>query len=39
MISAHEALKRLKEGNDRFVAERGGDGRIGQTRRRELTER
>ncbi len=39
MISAREALTLLKEGNRRFVAERGRDAPIGQTRRAELTER
>jgi carbonic anhydrase len=39
MISAREALKLLKDGNKRFVAERGRDAPIGQTRRAELTER
>jgi carbonic anhydrase len=39
MISAREALKLLKEGNKRFVADRGRDAPIGQTRRAELTER
>jgi carbonic anhydrase len=39
MISAREALKLLKEGNKRFVAGRGRDAPIGQTRRAELTER
>jgi carbonic anhydrase len=39
MISAREALQLLKEGNKRFVAERGRDAPIGQTRRAELTER
>jgi carbonic anhydrase len=39
MISAREALELLKEGNKRFVAERGRDAPIGQTRRAELTER
>ena len=37
MITAHEALERLREGNRRFVAEvRGGDTLTGQARRREL---
>ncbi|HMM65774.1 MAG TPA: carbonic anhydrase [Dokdonella sp.] len=37
MISAEEALQRLKEGNQRFVAEIGGSGALtGETRRREL---
>jgi carbonic anhydrase len=39
MMSAREALKLLKEGNKRFVADRGRDAPIGQTRRAELTER
>ena len=38
MITAHEALERLREGNNRFVAEvRGGDTLTGHARRRELT--
>ena len=38
MISAQEALKRLREGNRRFVAGLGSnDGTLGQTRRVELT--
>jgi len=38
MISALEALARLREGNRRFVAEvGGGDAPTGQARRRELT--
>jgi carbonic anhydrase len=37
MISAYEALERLREGNRRFVSEnRNGDDRASQTRRREL---
>lgn len=37
MISALEALQRLREGNRRFVSEtRNDDDRAGQTRRREL---
>jgi carbonic anhydrase len=37
MISAHEALKRLREGNQRFVSNaRGCSSRTGQTRRNEL---
>jgi carbonic anhydrase len=37
MISAYEALQRLREGNRRFVSEnRNGDDRASQTRRREL---
>ncbi len=37
MISAHEALQRLREGNGRFVSEnRNGDDRASQTRRLEL---
>lgn len=37
MIAAREALQRLKEGNDRFVADlRGRDASGGQTRRNEL---
>jgi carbonic anhydrase len=39
MISAREALARLRDGNRRFVAERQRDGRTGATRRNELTER
>jgi carbonic anhydrase len=38
MISAEDALERLREGNDRFVAEiRRHDAAVGQSRRRELT--
>ena len=37
MISARQALTLLKEGNKRFVAERGR-APVGQTRREELTE-
>lgn len=37
MISARQALTLLKEGNKRFVAERG-HAPVGQTRREELTE-
>lgn len=37
MISASEALERLREGNQRFVADRGGANKItGQARRSEL---
>ena len=37
MIPADEALKRLREGNARFVAEIGGSGALtGESRRREL---
>jgi carbonic anhydrase len=37
MISAQEALQRLREGNRRFVSEtRNDDDRAGQSRRREL---
>ena len=39
MITARQALTLLKDGNKRFVAERGRDAPIGQTRRWELTER
>src|ERR1051325_4620492 len=39
MITARQALTLLKDGNKRFVAERGRDAPIGQTRRAELTER
>ena len=39
MISARQALTLLKDGNKRFVAERGRDAPIGHTRRAELTER
>jgi carbonic anhydrase len=39
IISAREALKQLKEGNRRFVAERGSDAATGRTRREQLTER
>jgi carbonic anhydrase len=39
IISAREALKQLKEGNRRFVAERGSDAAVGRTRREQLTER
>jgi carbonic anhydrase len=39
MIPAREALRRLHDGNRRFVAERRRDARVGQTRRSELTER
>lgn len=39
MISAREALTRLRDGNRRFVADvRGREGTRGETRRRELTE-
>jgi carbonic anhydrase len=39
MISAREALERVREGNRRFVAEvRGRETRASQTRRRELAE-
>jgi carbonic anhydrase len=37
MISAHEALQRLRDGNRRFVSEaRNGDNNANQRRRREL---
>jgi carbonic anhydrase len=36
MISAREALERLKEGNKRFVSDVRGHGTLGQTRRNEL---
>ncbi|HXF45477.1 MAG TPA: carbonic anhydrase [Burkholderiaceae bacterium] len=36
MVSAREALDRLREGNRRFVAERGGEMSTGGTRRRAL---
>ena len=37
MVPADEALKRLREGNARFVAEIGGSGALtGESRRREL---
>lgn len=39
MMSARDALKQLQEGNTRFVAERGRDAPVGQTRRSQLTER
>src|SRR5882672_6310274 len=39
MITARQALTLLKDGNKRFVAERGRDAPIGQMRRAELTER
>jgi carbonic anhydrase len=39
MISARKALDLLRAGNKRFVAERQRDGRIGATRREEVTER
>ena len=39
MVTARQALTLLKDGNKRFVAERGRDAPIGQTRRSELTER
>ena len=39
MISARKALELLRAGNRRFVAERQRDGRIGATRREEVTER
>ena len=39
MISAREALEQLREGNRRFVADRGRGARVGATRRNELTER
>jgi carbonic anhydrase len=39
MISARDALELLREGNKRFVAERGRDAPVGQTRRSQLTER
>ena len=38
MISAHEALERLREGNRRFAADMGGRGNLpSQSRRAELT--
>jgi carbonic anhydrase len=38
MIPAHEALERLREGNDRFVAEnRSSEAQASTSRRRELT--
>src|SRR6185295_8093453 len=39
MVTARQALTLLRDGNKRFVAERGRDAPIGQTRRAELTER
>ena len=39
MISARKALELLRDGNRRFVAERQRDGRVGATRREEVTER
>jgi carbonic anhydrase len=39
MISAREALRLLQDGNQRFVAERRRDARVGATRRNELTDR
>jgi carbonic anhydrase len=39
VIGARDALLRLREGNQRFVADRSRDARVGQTRRSELTER
>ncbi len=40
MIPAHDALERLREGNQRFVADaRGSDAATGQSRRHELTAR
>jgi carbonic anhydrase len=39
MISAREALERLREGNRRFVSDRERGARVGATRRNELTER
>jgi carbonic anhydrase len=40
MITALEALQRLREGNRRFVSEnRNGDARATETRRRELADR
>jgi carbonic anhydrase len=39
MISARKALELLRAGNRRFVAERQRDGRVGATRREEVTER
>ena len=39
MVSARKALELLRAGNRRFVAERQRDGRIGATRREEVTER
>ena len=39
MISAREALERLREGNRRFVADRERGARVDAMRRNELTER
>ena len=40
MISAHEALQQLRDGNRRFVSEiRNGEARANETRRRELAAR
>jgi carbonic anhydrase len=39
MITARQALTLPKDGNKRFVGERGRDATIGQTRRAELTDR
>ena len=39
MITAQQALTLLKDGNKRFVAERGRDAPIGRSRRAELTDR
>ncbi len=39
MISANEALQRLKDGNRRFVAELGGVGETSEQRRRDLITR
>jgi carbonic anhydrase len=39
IIAAREALQLLRDGNRRFVAERGRDAAVGRTRREELTER
>ena len=36
MLTANEALQRLKDGNRRFVAELGGSGEISSQRRRAL---
>jgi carbonic anhydrase len=39
MVSAREALERLREGNRRFVTDRARGAQAGATRRNELTER
>jgi len=36
MLTANEALQRLKDGNQRFVAELGGSGETSSQRRRDL---